>query len=108
MEGHGIQLASLPMEHQFKIASASVKNVWSIRRLQREVRALKSGKINELNTKKHDDPDIMRVQNRLSDHLGTRVVIKHGKGGAGKLIINYSDVEVLDGILDKCGFREDE
>lgn len=108
MEGHGIQIASLPVEHQYKIASSSVKNVWSIRKLQKEVRAIKSGKTPGNSIKKFADPDIMRVQNKLSDYLGTNVEIRHKTTGAGQLIISYPDVEILEGILEKCGYAENE
>jgi len=102
MEGHGIQLASLPIEHQYRIASASAKNAWSFRKLQKEIRALKGGKINKSNIKKHNDPDIMRIQNKFSDHLGTKVEIRHKKNGAGQVIIDYANPDVFEGILDKC------
>jgi len=105
MEGHGIQLTSLPMEYQYKIASASVKNAWSIRKLQKEVRALKNGKIDKSNTKKYNDPDIMRTQNKLSDYLGTKVEIKHKKAGAGQIIIDYANPDVFDGLLEKWGIN---
>ena len=108
MEGHGIQIASLPIEYQYKTANSSVKNAWSIRKLQKEVRALKSDKINKSKIKKYKVPDIMRVQNKLSDYLGTNVEIKHKNTGAGQLIINYPDADVFEGILEKCGYTENE
>lgn len=45
------------------------------------------------------DPDIRRLQDDLSVRLGARVAIQHGRGGKGKLVINYNSVDELDGIL---------
>lgn len=106
MEGHGIQLISLPIDHQYRIASLSVKNGWSIRKLQKEVRALKAENVDKAKSKKYEDPDIIRLQNKLSGYLGTNVEIRHRTTGAGQLVINYPDPEVLEGILEKCGYTE--
>ncbi|QIB65599.1 ParB/RepB/Spo0J family partition protein [Kineobactrum salinum] len=45
------------------------------------------------------DPDIRRLQEDLSQKIGTRVQIQHGAGGKGKLVLNYSSLDELDGIL---------
>jgi ParB family chromosome partitioning protein len=108
MEGHGIQLTSLPMEHQYKIASLSVKNNWSIRRLQKAVRDLKSGVFDKPKSKKYEDPDVLRIQNKLSSYLGTKTEIRHKNTGAGQIIIDYPSVEVFEGLLDKLYIQERE
>ena len=33
--------------------------------------------------------------------LGTRVAIDHGRGGKGKLVIHYANLDALDGVLEK-------
>ena len=45
------------------------------------------------------DPNIRRLQDDLSERLGTRVQIQHGKGGKGRLVLAYGSLEELDGIL---------
>jgi ParB family chromosome partitioning protein len=45
------------------------------------------------------DPNIRRLQEDLSQKIGTRVQIQHGAGGKGKLVLNYSSLDELDGIL---------
>lgn len=45
------------------------------------------------------DPDVQRLQNQLSDNLGAPVTIAHNAKGKGKLVINFSNLDELDGIL---------
>jgi len=49
------------------------------------------------------DPDVARLQNKLSDSLGTHVKIDHNAKGKGKLVISFGDLDQLDGILSKIG-----
>ena len=45
------------------------------------------------------DPDIRRLETRISEKLGAAVKIKSGKQGAGKLIVSFHSSDELDGIL---------
>lgn len=45
------------------------------------------------------DPDVRRLQDDLAEKLGAAVQIQHGAAGKGKLVIQYNDLEELDGIL---------
>ncbi|MEP4890686.1 MAG: ParB/RepB/Spo0J family partition protein [Aliiglaciecola sp.] len=45
------------------------------------------------------DPDVQRLQNQLSDNLGAPVSIAHNAKGKGKVTINFSSLDELDGIL---------
>ncbi|NMH60637.1 ParB/RepB/Spo0J family partition protein [Alteromonas ponticola] len=47
------------------------------------------------------DPDVQQLVTRLSENLGANVSIDHNAKGKGKLVINFSDLEQLDGILAK-------
>ncbi len=53
--------------------------------------------------KRHVRPsrDLLRLQEDLSTKLGASVNIKPGKKGAGKLVITYSSLDQLDGILGR-------
>ncbi len=46
------------------------------------------------------DPDIQRLENDLSEKLGARVAIRHGARGRGKLVVNYTSLDELEGILE--------
>ncbi|MBU2876764.1 MULTISPECIES: ParB/RepB/Spo0J family partition protein [Aliiglaciecola] len=45
------------------------------------------------------DPDVQRLQNQLSENLGAPVSIAHNARGKGKVTINFSSLDELDGIL---------
>ena len=45
------------------------------------------------------DADIDSLQNRLSETIGAVVTIKQATKGKGKLVINYSSLDQLDGII---------
>ena len=45
------------------------------------------------------DGDIVALEEELSAHLATAVTIAHRKGGAGRLTIDYSSLDQLDGLL---------
>ena len=43
--------------------------------------------------------DLVRLQEELAEILGARVRVDAAKKGAGRLVIEYSSLEQLDGIL---------
>lgn len=45
------------------------------------------------------DPDITRLEQRLAEKLGSPVQIKHGQKGKGQLVIRYSSLDELQGVL---------
>lgn len=50
--------------------------------------------------------DIASLETELSEALGAKVAINHGRGGKGKLIIHYTDLDTLDGVLEKLRTRQ--
>ncbi len=45
------------------------------------------------------DPDVRALQQRLSEKLGARVRIRHGRRGKGSVVIEYGSLDELEGIL---------
>jgi ParB family chromosome partitioning protein len=45
------------------------------------------------------DADTLRLENELAERLGATVRIEPGTTGAGRIVIGYSSLEQLDGIL---------
>ena len=45
------------------------------------------------------DADLVRLQEELAETLGARVRIDAASKGAGRVVIEYSSLEQLDGIL---------
>lgn len=47
------------------------------------------------------DPNTKALEQNLSEKLGSAVAISHNKKGKGKLVISYSDLAELDGIVSR-------
>jgi ParB family chromosome partitioning protein len=45
------------------------------------------------------DPNIRHLQDDLATRLGAKVQIQHSANGKGKLVLSYSSLDELDGIL---------
>jgi ParB family chromosome partitioning protein len=48
---------------------------------------------------KEKSGDIVRLEEELSDTLATPVVFKMGAKGRGQMIIDFADLDILDGVL---------
>jgi ParB family chromosome partitioning protein len=96
--GHARALLSLPAIKQRHLASQIVEHHWSVRETENQVRRELSGASVKKTNK--TDPDVLRLQNELSDTLGATVTFKSGtKKGAGSMTIRYESLDQLDGIL---------
>jgi ParB family chromosome partitioning protein len=45
------------------------------------------------------DPNVLALQQDLSERLGAKVLIQQESGGKGRLVVSYNSLEELDGIL---------
>jgi ParB family chromosome partitioning protein len=99
--GHGRAMLTLPPELQMQVAKQVVAKSLSVRQTEALVRRFQNQPSDAEKTEKPAlDPNIRALQDDLSDRLGARVSIAHGKRGKGKLVIEYSSLDELDGILD--------
>lgn len=96
--GHGKVLLALEGGDQIRAARKVAQGKLSVRQTEALVRALLSPKGAAAPVAK--DPDIDRLARQLSDRFGTKVTIEN-KNGRGRLVIQYSDLDVLDGILNR-------
>jgi len=97
--GHGRAMLSLTPELQLQTARQVEAKSLSVRQTEALVRRLQEENEHPKEPKKVD-PDIRRLQENLSEKIGANVDIKHSAKGKGKLIIQYSSLDELDGILD--------
>ncbi len=97
--GHGRAMLSLPPELQLQTARQVEAKSLSVRQTEALVRRLQEEKEHPKEPKKVD-PDIYRLQESLSERIGANVDIKHSAKGKGKLTIQYSSLDELDGILE--------
>ncbi|KMT65986.1 ParB/RepB/Spo0J family partition protein [Catenovulum maritimum] len=47
------------------------------------------------------DPDVENLQNELANILGSSVKISHNRSGKGKMVIDFANLDALEGILEK-------
>lgn len=98
--GHARALLTLPAARAIAFANKAVDNDWSVRQLEDAVRgATRLPKGQPAKPKR--DADIESLETELSEKLGARVAINHGRGGRGKLVIQYHSLDELDGILGR-------
>ena len=98
--GHAKALLGLPTEHQSQAANTVVSKGMSVRQTESMVRNLLA-ELDSPKAKKRQevDPDIKILQDQLSEKIGAPVQIQHTAKGKGKLVVNYSSLNELDGIL---------
>ena len=85
---------------QTEIAQRAVANGWSVRATEQAVRSLnEAGGKSRRTAAKEKDPDILRMEQELSERLGAPVEVEH-QGKRGRLMIRFHSLEELEGILE--------
>ena len=98
--GHGRAMLTLAPELQMQVAKQVVAKSLSVRQTEALVRRVQQETPDSKSRKKGVvDPNIRALQDDLAERLGARVSIDHGQRGKGKLVIEYSSLDELDGIL---------
>ena len=102
--GHARALLTLDDERQVDVAQEIVRLGLNVRQTEVFVSELtKPKQPKKIRTK---DADTLRLEEDLSQRLGQPVQIRHSVKGNGKLIIAYNNLDELDGVLEKIGFKE--
>jgi ParB family chromosome partitioning protein len=102
--GHARALLSLEGLKQVAIANKVVKEGLTVRATERLVKESQAEpKIQKI---KVIDNDTLRLQNDLTAKLGAKVIIDHKENGSGKLVITYSSLDELDGIIGQLKVHE--
>ncbi|HEX6612916.1 MAG TPA: ParB/RepB/Spo0J family partition protein [Rhodanobacteraceae bacterium] len=98
--GHARALGTLPAPRAIALAEKAAAEQWSVRELEDAVRLAQLAPSAKKRTP-HADPDILALERELSEKLGARVQIAHGRNGRGKLTIRYHSSDELEGVLAK-------
>jgi ParB family chromosome partitioning protein len=85
-------------EAMVELARKAVKQGWSVRETERAVRRLERDKAGEARPPQKKDPNVRRLETELGETLGAPVTIEGGPKG-GRVVIRYSSLDELDGIL---------
>ncbi len=97
--GHARVLLRLKKNKQAAAAQKIVQQKMTVRQTEIYVAHLLKGKPPSPKTTRA--PEITALERKLTERLNTPVQIKHQESGGGKLIIRYTNLAVLDGILEK-------
>ncbi len=97
--GHARALLPLAGALQVQLAQRVVQKGLSVRETERLVQyALREPKDSP---PPKPDRDVLRLQDELADLLGAQVAIRANKRGAGKVLIEFGDLDQLEGILQR-------
>ena len=106
--GHARALLTLAPQAAIALARQAAENEWSVREVEHRVQQLISGQVPGAMDARKAKPakakpqaDIATLERELSESLGTRVNVLHGRAGKGRLVIHYSDLDSLDGVLER-------
>jgi len=103
--GHARALLPLPENMQQKTAEDVLKSQLSVRQTETLVKRLLADDTSP--SKSEDkDPDVSRLEAKLSDRLGASVQIKAKSGGKGHIVIEYGSLDILDGIVARLKAKE--
>ena len=96
--GHARALLGLGGDAQAAVADRVAREGLSVRATEQLVRTLSAP-----GTRKgpvpRKDPNIQQLETELAERLGAAVSLEVGRKGAGRLVISYSSLDELDGIL---------
>ncbi len=102
--GHARALLGLTgRRQQAEVGALVAKKGLSVRETEALVRRI-AGKTGDTGAgaADHDrgvDANIRKLENDLSEKLGAKVTVKHQASGKGQLVVTYSSLDELDGIL---------
>jgi len=101
--GHARALLALPEAQQGGAAARVVNGELSVRETERLVHTLANPaqRANRAKAKPAYDADTARLENDLAEKFGAVVRIEPGRKGAGRVVIRYSSLDQLDGIIAK-------
>jgi ParB family chromosome partitioning protein len=99
--GHARALLALEGSRQADTAKNVAAKGLSVRETEALVQALLNPKQKSAKPKARASRDIQRLEEELSEALGTTVEIKTGKKGTGKLVLHYMSFEHLDDLMAK-------
>ncbi|ODU43368.1 ParB/RepB/Spo0J family partition protein [uncultured Aquimonas sp.] len=99
--GHARALLTLPADKAEALARQAAEEQWSVREIERRVQAIQRGESQPAPMPKKPDPDIQNLERELGELLSAKVAVQHGRGGRGKLVVQYFSLDELEGILEK-------
>ena len=104
--GHARALLALDLTQQSDAARVIAAKQMTVREAESLVRRILEPQPEV--TPKAKDPDVAALEQKISERFGAPVSISYNRKGKGDLVISYSSLSELDGILSQLGFATDE
>jgi ParB family chromosome partitioning protein len=99
--GHGRCLLSLPNgDLQREVSERAIGGGWSVRQIERTCAKMTAGKTPKHVDEVKLDPNVKAAIQEMERKLGTRIHVKEGARGRGKIEIEYYSAEDLERIYD--------
>lgn len=98
--GHARALLAVDAASQIALANVVIAKRLSVRETEKLVHNhMEEAKAKPVARAKEKSGDIKRLEEELSDTLATSVVFKMGAKGRGQMIIDFADLDILDGVI---------
>ena len=97
--GHARALLALDPARQIEAGNRVAARGLSVRETEALVQSMLKGRT--ARRKPRGDRDIARLEEEVSERLGTTVQIRPGRRGTGKVLLHYSSLEHLEQLLKK-------
>lgn len=103
-------LVGLPPERQRALAERIRREHLSARQVEALAKVWKTAGGNPAPAAKTvsstgDDPDQARLERALTEQLGTPVAVRYAAAGGGQLVIDFANLDILEGVLERLGLR---
>jgi ParB family chromosome partitioning protein len=102
--GHAKCLAGLSHPQQIQLASKTIAQSWSVRKLEQQIKALQDTSAHNSDESTRD-PNIVKLENDLSAHVGAPTSVSYiTDKQTGRLSFQFHSLDELQGILAHLGF----
>ena len=99
--GHARALITLPVLAQLQLAEAAIREVWSVREMERQAQAWQqNAPLSAQKASKAVDADVLRLQDAIADKLGLAVKIQANQQQKGKLVLHFNNAEEFQQMLN--------
>ena len=98
--GHARALLALSGQEQIETALKVAKNELSVRETEKLVKKITAGSDKDVKKPAKKALEVQKLEERLSETLGAKVAIQYNTKGKGKLVVEYNNLDELDGILE--------
>ncbi len=99
--GHARALLGLAGSDQIRAARQVINLGLSVRQTEALVRRIKEGGSGRPEPARVVDPDINRLEQQLTETLCAKVNFRHSSSGKGQMVIKYTSLEELEGIIER-------